>query len=455
MPDRCVDKQTNLASRSGERGSRICILGGGFAGLYTALHLDRRFRSHRQKPKITLIDRCDRFLFTPLLYERITGELKAWEIAPSFQKLLDNTAIQFRQGTVRGVDLAQRQVNLDEGGVCTYDYLVLAVGRKTSANLADLAVTRTYPFRTLEDADRLSSCLQSLENSSRPQIRVAIVGGGPSGVELAGKIADRLKTRGRVCLLSQGDRLLKNFSIFSQQIAERSLLQRGVEIELNAKLKALSSEKIAFERDNRIQTFSTDITIGAIGTQPRQWLLDLDCQHDSQGKLFTQPTLQLAKYPEVFALGDLADIRNGRGEVVPATAQAAFQQASHTARNLQAAIEGKRLQPFRYLHLGEMLTLGINNAVVSSLGIHLGGSIAAFIRQWVYILLRMPTVSHRFEIVRYRFKLGIWETGVNIAKRAIEEIPRLINLQGRSRFPVSQLQGNRAIERNRRILVKK
>ncbi|ERT03703.1 pyridine nucleotide-disulfide oxidoreductase family protein, partial [Lyngbya aestuarii BL J] len=118
--------------KSGYRtSSRICILGGGFAGLYTALYLDRLSWSKGKKPEIVLIDQKDRFLFTPFLYELITGELQTWEVAPSFQKLLMDTDIQFHQGTVKGIDLQEHQILLQDGDPLLYDYLVLAVGRRS------------------------------------------------------------------------------------------------------------------------------------------------------------------------------------------------------------------------------------------------------------------------------------------------------------------------------------
>jgi demethylphylloquinone reductase len=416
-----IRKNTNIKAQDDGKAnpSRVCILGGGFAGLYTALYLDHLYRFHRKKPKIILIDRCDRFLFTPLLYERITGELQPWEIAPSFKKLLENTEIQFYQETVRGVDLGIRQIRLQSSNVLSYDYLVLAVGRETSAQIVNETTDHVYPFRTLDDAERLNERLQELENSDGTKIRIAIAGGGPSGVELAGKIADRLQDRGKICLLNRGDQLLKNFSKYSQNTAYQSLVSRGVLVKLNTVIEALDTHQITVVHPDQIKNIPVDLVIGTIGTQPRKWLLELDCQHDSLGKLFTKPTLQLANYPEVFALGDLAHIRNGK-EQIPATAQAAFQQASCTARNLQAAISGKPLRSFHYLHLGEMLALGVNNGIVSSFGINLTGGIAAFIRQWVYILLRMPTIRHRFQIVCYHWKRLIRSGWSGVRRRSVK-----------------------------------
>ena len=123
----------------------------------------------------------------------------------------------------------------------------------------------------------------------------------------------------------------------------------------------------------------------------------LDCEKNSQGKLLTRPTLQLVSYPEVFALGDLAEIRN-REKLVPATAQAAYQQAKSVANNLRATIRGRRLQPFRYLYLGDMLALGKEVAIVSSFGLNLEGKLASIVRRLVYIF-RLPTFRHRWQVL--------------------------------------------------------
>ena len=384
--------------------TRICILGGGFAGLYTALYLDHLSWSKGKKPEIILIDQKDRFLFTPFLYELITGELQTWEVAPSFEKLLMNTDVKFHQATVKGIDLKKHQIQLQEGDPLFYDYLVLAVGRRSHCDTVPGVSTHAYAFRTLADAMRLQEKLHRLENSNRSKIRVGIIGGGANAVELAGKLADRLGERGDISLIVRGQKILKNFSKTCQKTAYKSLNSRGVQINYKTTVEAVGEDYITLIQGNKTDTVPVDLLVGTMGTQARQWLYLLDCQHNSQGQLLTQPTLQLLDYPEVFALGDLADIRDRLGQQIPTTAQAAFQQANCAAKNLKSAIEKRPLRAFHYLHLGQMLTLGIHEATVSSFGIELKGFLACLSRKCVYILLRMPTISHRYEVVCYRLK---------------------------------------------------
>ncbi|MGK7945014.1 MAG: NAD(P)/FAD-dependent oxidoreductase, partial [Microcystaceae cyanobacterium] len=190
--------------------TRICILGGGFGGLYTALRLSQFPWQPENTPQITLIDQSDRFLFTPLLYELMTGEMQTWEIAPPFSELLADTSIQFQQGRVTKIDVPDKQVEIKSGITFDYDYLVIALGGNTPLDLVSGAKDYAIPFKTLENAYRLGERLRLLEQSEQEKIRIAIVGGGYSGVEIACKLADRLGERGRIRVIERGKEILSN-----------------------------------------------------------------------------------------------------------------------------------------------------------------------------------------------------------------------------------------------------
>ena len=187
-----------------EQPAKICILGGGFGGLYTALRLSKFAWDGGQKPEIVLIDQSDRFLFSPLLYELLTGELQTWEIAPPFEELLQNTGVRFYQAVVSGVDVDEHRVHLQDGSEISYDRLVLALGGETPLDIVPGATFYAYPFRNIADTYRLEERLRILEESDAEKIRVAIIGGGYTGVELACKLADRLGERGRFRLIEMG-----------------------------------------------------------------------------------------------------------------------------------------------------------------------------------------------------------------------------------------------------------
>lgn len=396
---------------------RICILGGGFGGLYTALALGQK-RSPNYK--ITVVEQRNHFLFTPLLYELITGELHSWEVAPSYQKLLKSTNVNLCQEEIQNVDLKQKLVSLSNGEKLSYDYLVLAVGKETRLDVVPGALEYAQTFRTLADVEHLKERLRFLEASDRPVIRVAIAGAGPNGVELACKLADRLKNRGEIRLINRGDEILKTFSPGSRNAAYRALAKRGVQIELKTSIEAIDSDAITLNTQDKIRQLHTDLVLWTGGNQSIGWVRELDCQQNQQGQLITTPTLQLVDHPDVFVLGDMAEIRDAQGKQTPATAQSAFQQAPCAARNLWAILRNRRLKSFRYLHLGEMLTLGTNNAVISSFGITLDGHLARIIRRGVYIQ-RLPTLKHRLQVAIRWLVSGIFKRLPAVIQRRIRQ----------------------------------
>ncbi|NET00660.1 MAG: NAD(P)/FAD-dependent oxidoreductase [Sphaerospermopsis sp. SIO1G2] len=383
---------------------RICILGGGFGGLYTALELGKFPQFKHSDYEIILIEKKENFLFTPLLYEVVTGELKPWEVAPSYQKLLADSPAKFYRAEIQNVDLEQKLVSLENGDILNYDYLVLAVGKETKLDIVAGAAEYAQTFRSLEDAEILQTKLQSLEISTIPKIRVAIAGAGPNGVEIACKLADRLGKRGEIHLIDRGDEILKTLPQGCKVASYRALLKRDVQIHLNTSVKSIKSQEIVIENQNQIEKIPTELVLWTGGNQSIQWVKELNCQHNEYGQIIANSTLQMPTYPEVFVLGDLAEIRNKKGKILPTTAQAAFQQAPNVAKNIFAKIKGKRLKPFRYLYLGEMLTLGVKNALVFSFGITLNGKLASIIRRGVYIQ-RLPTLKHKMQVAK-RWILG-------------------------------------------------
>ena len=202
---------------------RICIVGGGFGGLYTALRLSEFPWAEEDKPEITLIDKSDRFLFSPLLYELITEEMQSWEIAPPFAELLSNTEALFHQGSVTDIDIEGKQVALEDARTISYDKLVLATGGKTPVDIVPGAKEYALPFRSLNDAYRLQEELRLLEEANPDKIRIAVVGGGYSGVELACKLADRLGEKGRIRIIDRGTEILKDSSEFNRETAVKAL----------------------------------------------------------------------------------------------------------------------------------------------------------------------------------------------------------------------------------------
>ena len=380
-----------------EQPTRICILGGGFGGLYTALRLSQLPWEKPQRPEIILVDQNDRFLFSPLLYELLTGELQTWEIAPPYEELLANTGVRFTQASVAAIDVEERQVQLQDGPEFTYDRLVLALGGETPLDMAPGVAEYGFPFRTITDAYRLEERLRILEESDREKIRVAIVGAGYSGVELACKLAERLGDKGRLRLIEVGDMILRTSTDFNRDAAQRALQEHNIWIDLETSVAWIDSDTISLLYKGQVDTIPVDIVLWTVGTRVAPVVQSLSLKQNQRGQLVTTPTIQVVDHPEIFALGDLADCRDAEGQQVPNTAQAAFQQADYTAWNIWASLTSRPLLPFRYQQLGEMMTLGMDNATLTGLGIKLDGPFAYLLRRLAY-LYRMPTLDHKLKV---------------------------------------------------------
>ncbi|MGQ9872090.1 NAD(P)/FAD-dependent oxidoreductase [Leptodesmis sp.] len=380
-----------------EQAARICILGGGFGGLYTALRLSQLPWTKSEKPEIVLIDRCDRFLFSPLLYELMTGELQTWEIAPLYQDLLAGTGVRFCQGVASGIDLQEKRIQLHDGPEIAYDRLVLAIGGETPLDRIPGAAEYAVTFRTVADAYRLEEQLRRLEESDREKIRIAIVGAGYSGVELACKLADRLKQRGRLRLIELSDQILRTSTDFNREAATRALHERGIWLDLETTLAEITQDSLSLTYKGVTDTIPVDIVVWTVGTKVAEVISSLPLKKNERGQVSVTPTLQVIDHPEIYALGDLADCKDVTGQQVPATAQAAMQQADYVGWNLWASLTGRPLLPFRYEHVGEMMTLGVDNATLTGLGLKLDGPTAVIARRLAY-LYRMPTLDHQLRV---------------------------------------------------------
>lgn len=376
--------------------TRIAILGGGFGGLYTALRLSQLpWDDHH--PEIVLIDQDDRFLFTPLLYELVTGELQTWEIAPPYPEILAQTGVRFVQGSVSGVDVDSKTVQLGDGATIPYDRLVLALGGETPLDQVPGVADHALTFRTISDAYRLEERLRLLEESDRDKIRIAIVGGGYSGVELACKLADRLGSRGRLRIVELGDRILASAPEFNRQAATKALSDRQVWTDLETSVESITTNTMSLLYKGVVDMIPVELVLWTVGTRVPEVVRSLPLEHNQRGQIVVSPTLQVCDRPEIFALGDLAQSQDAEGNIVPATAQVALQQADYVAWNIWASFQQRPLLPFRYFSLGEMMALGIENATLTAMGLKLEGPAAHILRRLVY-LYRLPNWEHQLKV---------------------------------------------------------
>lgn len=385
--------------------SRIVILGGGFGGLYTALELCQR--QWDAQPEITLVDRQTQFVFLPLLYELISGEMDEWEIAPTFQSVLADTPVRVRQAEVAGIDTSVRRVTLDDGSRLDYDYLVVSLGGETAYFDVPGAAEQALPFRDLADAKRLRELLAEWESSNSGErgkaLTIAIAGAGPSGVELACKLADRLGDRADIHLIDRGDDILKSFQADSRAAAHRALIERSVRLHLSTRVLEVGEDFVRFQGAETETLLPAIATFWTAGTTVAPIVQKLPLAKTDLDRLAILPTLQTRDRPEIFALGDNAAGTDAEGSPIPTTAQAAFQQASYCAWNVWALAttneqrSPRPLLPFRYLALGEMLSLGADNASLSGLGLSLDGPLGYVARRLVY-LARLPSLDHQLRV---------------------------------------------------------
>lgn len=376
---------------------RICILGGGFGGLYTALRLDELPWEGNQKPEIVLIDRNDRFLFSPLLYELVSGEMQTWEVAPPFAEILADTSIIFDRANVSEIDIQFKQIKRENSPAISYDKLVIAMGGTTPLDLVPGAREYAIPFRTLQDAYQLEEKLRLLEQSKAEKIRIAVIGGGYSGVELVCKLADRLGEKARLRLVERTKDILFNSPKFNREAAKKALEQRKVWLDLETEVDKIEAETISLLYKGQIDTIPVDLVLWTVGTKGSDLIRSLPLQKNQRGMLCINDFLQTVDRQEIYALGDVAEGRDATDRAVPPTAQVAIQQADYCAWNIWASLTGKPLLPFRYQPLGEMMALGNDNATISGLGLQLDGTMAYLLRRLVY-LYRLPNWKHKLTV---------------------------------------------------------
>lgn len=396
---------------AGGEAARVVIVGGGFAGLYTALAL----AEHTPRPKVLLIDPQERFLFLPLLYELLSGELRSWEIAPRFDALLPGRGVAWLQDRVESVDLAARCLHTHGGRSLPYDRLVLATGAGPDSFGVSGVEQHALAFRSLNDVRRLQDRLAQLARERRPLQRLAVVGAGPTGVELACKLADLSAGTAVVELIEQGETPLPHSPAFNREQALLSLQRRDVRLRTLTQVKEVGSDRLVLRRlpDGAEEVLAVQGVVWTAGQRCRPPLLSPAPAADGRGRLPTTADLRLVGHDAVFVAGDLAAVAqpeggpadtpsgapNGAAESpsMPATAQVAFQQAPVLAANLIRSLRGEPLQPFHWNDLGEMLSLGRGEAALTGSGLTLAGPAAYQIRRLAY-LTRLPGLPHQLRV---------------------------------------------------------
>lgn len=389
-----------------EAAPKILILGGGFGGLFSALEL-------AGTGEVTLLSDEDHFLFKPMLYEYLSGEIEAWHIAPDYKELLDER-VRFVRGDVRQIDLEARGVTLANGEMFPYDVLVLALGGVTSYSGVEGAEQFASPFRTLNDANRLrrrmTEALDHVQPDAAPQdarsaLTFAVVGGGASGVELSTKMADLLQDavrrralqgEPRLLLIEMTDHVVPGMGEDIRKFVEQALFESRVEVHTQTRVVSVAANSITLEHNHAQTEVETAAVVWVAGVRVNPLVAQLDVEKDRRGLIVVEPTLQVPEHENVFALGDIAFYK----DVVPTlagTAQLAFQQASLLAANVRRFVEGRELKSKHFAELGEAVSLGTERAAVLTAGKVISGPLARQARFALYTQ-RLPTWHHRLRV---------------------------------------------------------
>ncbi|UGA43791.1 NAD(P)/FAD-dependent oxidoreductase [Bradyrhizobium quebecense] len=388
---------------------RVVIVGAGFGGLEAAFGLAGA------PVEITLIDRRNHHLFQPLLYQVATASLATSEIAWPIRYLLrDRPEVTTLFANVCGVDAAAKCVQLDDGGSIPYDTLILATGARHAYFGHDEWEPFAPGLKTLEDATtlrrRILVAFERAERETDPDKRAAlltfvIIGAGPTGVEMAGTIADLAKDtlpqdfrhidtrKARVVLIEAGPRVLAGFPDDLSAYAQASLEKLGVEVMLGEPVTECSADGVVFG-GKRLEARTIVWAAGVRASRAAEWL---NAPADRAHRLQVEPDLTVPGHPDIFAVGDTVTIKGPDGNPVPGIAPAAKQEGRYVAALIKARLDGKTLPPFRYKHAGSLAQIGKKKAVIDFGWLKLRGSLAWWIWGLAHIYFLIG-VRHRIAV---------------------------------------------------------
>jgi NADH dehydrogenase len=366
---------TKLRHRNGS--PRVVVVGAGFAGLQAVKALAKI----NPPVRVTLLEQHNYHLFQPLLYQLATGLVQPADIAHPVRGIVRRyRRTSVRMATVSAVDLDARQVLTEEGGRFGYDHLILAAGATTATFGIPGVEEHSFPLKSMPDALRLRAHLlrqfELAENDpaeiDRGALTVVVVGGGPTGVEMAGALHELFKhvlvhdfpeldiNRAKVVLLEAMDHLLAPFHPSSRQHALDILAKRGVEVRLGQALERATPNEVVL-KDGTVIPTRTLVWGAGVRAHPLADVLGLE--QTRGGRIVVGEDLSVPGRPEVFVVGDLAGAPDGKGGLQPQVAQPAIQEAKHAALNIERTLNGEPRTGFEYKDKGIMATIGRNAAV--------------------------------------------------------------------------------------------
>lgn len=418
-----------------QRETNILILGGGFAGMYAALELEKSIRRD-PSVKVTLVNRDNFFLFTPMLHEVAASDLDLTAIVSPIHQLLKR--VSFFCGDVDQIDLEQRQVTVSHGAgrhahTLSYDQLVIATGSVTNYNGLPGVEVGSYTMRSLDDATQLRNhVIAMLEEANFDCARdhraslltFVVAGGGFAGVETVTAMNDFVSQAiryypnlsiedVRMVLVHSGKVILPELDGKLGQFTEKKIAQAGIEVRTSTRVASYNHKQVALNDGTLIPA---ETLVWTAGTSPNPLVAALPCEKN-RGRIVVDSCLRVPSHPGVWAVGDCAfAINEETGAAHPPTAQHASREGRQLGRNILATLQGRPARPFRFNTLGQLATIGRRNGVARIFGVNFSGFIAWFLWRTIY-LLKLP----RFE-KKVRVALD-WTLDLVFSKDIVQYLP--------------------------------
>ena len=369
---------------------KVVILGGGFGGLAAA-------RALYKDADVTVVDRHNYQTFLPLLYQVSTAGLAADHVAYPIRGALRKTSVKFRMASPINIDHRNKEVKLDSSEILKFDHLIVALGSVS----ADFGIPGVKEFslgmKSVSEALTIrAEIMRRFEDLCRfeddTKFSVTVIGGGPTGVEMAGAIAELIRgplksdqaqvaKNINVTLIEAGPRLLPPFAPSLSARTKKDLEKLGVKVLLNTAVKELAHRKI-FLKDGI--TLQSEVTIWAAGVKGADAMKDLNLPIEAN-RVAVEPTMQVKNYPNLWALGDIAGAKGKDGSPLPMVAPVAIQQGKFIAKQIKRISQNKKLEHFKYLDKGSMATIGRNKAVVQVRWFKLAGPLAWLVWLWLHL----------------------------------------------------------------------
>jgi NADH dehydrogenase len=409
---------------------RVVIIGAGFGGLSAA----KLFAG--TDVDVTIVDQRNFHCFSPFLYQVATSGLAPDDIAPNIRGIFHRAAnIDVLQARVTGIDLESRRLLLADGLSLAYDYLILSTGSVSSDFGIPGVAEHAIPLKTVPNSVAVrTAVLERFEAANTDPARVddgtltvVIAGGGPTGVELAGAMAELFTKvlardfksldirHAHVVLVELADTLLHGFHADSQAEARRELRLRGVDVRLGVGVASVEADKVTL-RDGSV--IPTRLVVWAAGVKASPLGAVLGLPLDPAGRVMVSDDLSLPEWPEVFVIGDLAGSRDRRGDLLPQLAPVAMQGGRHAARTIRRDLVGKKRRRFRYVNKGVMATIGRRSAVAELPGgFHFGGTLGWLAWLALHLVELIGFRNRVVVLVNWLWNYVRWDQGNRIIVR--------------------------------------